>query len=361
MTMDNIMATSSTSRVYIPTNARNNQYLLAEFKPSNEFMSSFDSIDDFYDRVSRKLFIACEENGLYNVHMIANDKLPITRFHEESYCLQTEKQMIFFYNPRYHEGHKSYWQQGVRAKKISLLFLATGDSLRENAAAFHNKVLKTLKDLKSKLGISDLLRVRDHQHLTYDLFSRAKGHKETYGFKLRSLYPRYEARNCRIPDNHSEMTYVTFHIPVTRSLKTNFPSLFEGNHYEKFYKFVEDKFFSACSFKQITLASMVADGRLPLVRNSKTDQPAQNSELQKLSFDISSDETQLKSQWNKNQLVDTLHFVVVAKYSVKKDVGYGKFMNNVEGLIRNLSQSLEISAKDQVLNVRFFQHISYNV
>ena len=354
------MASSSSNRVYIPTNARNNQYILAEFKPSDEFVSSFDNIDSCYERIARKLFLACEENGLYNVHMIANDKLPITRFHEESYCLQTEKQMLFFYNPKYHEAHKSYWQQGVRAKKVRLLFLATGDELRANAANFHNKVQKTLHDLKVNLGVEDTFKIRDHQHLTYDLFARVKGHKETYGYKLRSLYPRYEARKCEIPAEHTEMTYVTFNIPVTRALKTQFQHLLEDEHYTQFYTFIEDKFFSACGYKQISQAAFIADGRLPLVRNSKIDKSAQNSELQKLSFDICSEETQYKAHWDKNQLVDTLHFVVVAKASDNKDVGYGKFMNNVESMIRGLSQTLELSAQRQALNVRFFQHISYN-
>ena len=160
--------------------------------------------------------------------------------------------------------------------------------------------------------------------------------------------------------DHSEKTYVIFNIPVTRVLKTNFKHLLEEDTYEQFYQFLEDKFFSACTFKQISLAAMVADGRLPLVRNSKIDKNAQNEELQKLSFDTNSQYQQFTAQWDKDHLVDTLNFVVVAESKDNKDVGYGKFMNNVEAMIRSFCQTLELSAQKQELNVRFFQHISYD-
>lgn len=353
------MASSNYNRVYIPTNARNNQYILAEFKPDNVFYDSFDNIDKCYERIAKNLFNICDKNALHNVHLIANDKLPITRFHEESYCLETEKQILFFYNPKYHEAHKSYWVKGQQARKIRLLFLATGDELRANAAKFHNKVLDTLVELKTTLPNEVNFKIRDHQHLTYDLYSRLKGHKETYGYKLRSLYPRYQARNCNVPESHSEMSYVSFSLPVSRTMKDNFSHLLQDDTYTQFYAYLEDKFFSACSKKQLTQAAFVADGRLPLVRNSRIDKSGQNSELQKLSFDSDLPSLQLKAFWDKESLVDTLHFVVVAKSDDKRDVGYGKFMNSVESMIRLYAEELKIEPTKQDLNVRFFQHISY--
>ncbi|MBQ4848881.1 DUF3083 family protein [Pseudoalteromonas sp. MMG012] len=354
------MASMNLNRVYIPANARNNQYILAEFKPENEFYDCFDNLKSCYERIARQLFALCDEYELHNVHLIANDKLPIVRFHEESHCLQTEKQILFFYNPQYHEAHKTYYHDDTAAKKIRLLFLATGDDIRANAAHFHNKVTKTLDALHNALTFKNVtFKVRDHQHLTYDVFAKSKGNKESYGYKLRSLYPRYQARNCTLPADHSEMTYATFSIPVTRSLKTEYQHLLLSDDCSQFYKTIEDLFLSACTNKHLTHSAFVANGRLPIIRNSRTDKSDGNCELQKLSFNIDNSDVKIKSIWQSDGLVDTMHFVVVAKASDKKDVGYGKFMNQVESMVKTFTSSLAISPQKQDINIRFFQHISY--
>ncbi|WMN59924.1 DUF3083 family protein [Pseudoalteromonas xiamenensis] len=355
------MASMNLHRVYIPTNARNNQYILAEFKPEDSFYRYFDDLESCYERVARQLFALCDEYELHNVHLIANDKLPVVRFHEEAYAMQTEKQILFFYNPRYHEAHKSYFDSTWKARKIRILFLATGEELRAQAANFHAKVRKVLTELKSVLPESNFnFRVRDHQHLTYDLFSKAKGNKESYGYKLRALYPRYQARNCQLPVEHSEMTYVTFSVPVTRAVKTEFNTNANDGNYSSFYNEVADKFQTACAGRQLNLYAMVADGKLPIIRSSKLDKSDTNRELQKLSFDTNSDEKQISIIFNEHKLTEMMHFVIVAKASDKHDMGYGKFMNNVESTIRDFTSHLPISPEKQDLNVRFYQHISYD-
>lgn len=354
------MASISSNRVYIPATARNNQYILAEFKPEADFFEHFDNLKSCYERIARQLFSLCDEFQLHNVHLIANDKLPIVRYHEESHCLQTSKQILFFYNPQYHEAHKTYFHENIQAKKIRLLFLATGEDIRANAALFHNKVTNTLNALKQVLTFKNItFKVRDHQHLTYDLFAKEKGNKESYGYKLRSLYPRYQARNCCLPVEHSEMTYATFNLPITRALKTEYQHLLLADDNAQFYRKIEDLFLSACSQKNLTHVGFVADGRLPIIRNSRTDKSDRNCELQKLSFNVDSQKQQVKSIWQKETLVDTMHFVVVANATDKKDVGYGKFMNQLESMVRIFCETLAISPHKQDVNIRFFQHISY--
>ncbi len=161
------MVSLSQHRVYIPTTARANQYILAEFIPSESLYARFSTLEQCYERLARQLFSSCDEYELHNVHLIANDKLPIVRFHEESYCLQTAKQILFFYNPRYHEAHKCFYDTEQASKKIRLLFLATGDDLRANSAIFHNNVKKVLDTLQeSILDGEEQFKLRDHQHLT---------------------------------------------------------------------------------------------------------------------------------------------------------------------------------------------------
>ena len=63
----------------------------------------------------------------------------------------------------------------VKCKKIRLLFLATGEDIRANAASFHHNVQRVINSLQEKLlSGQPPLKIRDHQHLTYDLFAKAK-------------------------------------------------------------------------------------------------------------------------------------------------------------------------------------------
>jgi len=354
------MASLSQHRVYIPTTARANQYILAEFNPSNEFYANFTDPQQCYERLSRQLFALCDEYELHNVHLIANDKLPVVRFHEESYNLQTPKQILFFYNPRYHEAHKCFYNDGHKSKKIRLLFLATGDDLRANSAIFHAKVVKVLSALQNSiLEGEEQFKVRDHQHLTYDLFAKAKGCKESYGYKLRGLYQRYQSRHCSLPKEHNEMTYATFRIPVTRMLKTQFQHLMNKPNYVDFYNHFYTLLVQQCESKQLNLAAMVANGCMPIIRNSQIDKNDSNSELQKLSFSTKDNVPQYSQHWTDDKLVETMHFVIVASDNDEQGVGHGRFMNKVESVIREMVEPLAINKERQDLTVRFFQHISY--
>ncbi len=353
------MPTQSQHRVYIPTNARANQYILAEFVPDQQFYDCFTDTASCYDRLSRQLFALCDENDLHNVHLIANNKLPIVRFHEEAYCLETQKQILFFYNPRYHEAHSLFADPNVEADKIRILFLATGEDLRANAAAFHSRVGKVITGLKELLPNPEIeFKVRDHQHLTYDIFARAKGCNESYGYKLRDLAPRYQARNCLLPQEHKSLTYVTFNIPLTRAIKTQF--LDAGTRdYSDLYKTLEDKFHTECGARGLIRTAMIANGKTPLVRHRKMDTAGSNCELEKLSFEPGNEETQNYSKWDAEKLVQTVSFIVVAGDKDKKDMGYGRFMNQVEGAVRGLAESLGIPPERQDVNLRFYQHVSY--
>lgn len=354
------MASLSQHRVYIPTTARANQYILAEFNPSAAFYARFSDMQQCYDRLARQLFSSCDEYELHNVHLIANDKLPIVRFHEESYCLQTEKQILFFYNPRYHEAHKCICDSNQASKKIRFLFLATGDDLRANAAIFHSRVKKVLNHLQDTILQDETkIKVRDHQHLTYDLFAKAKGCRESYGYKLRGLYQRYQSRQCVLPKEHNEITYTTFSIPITRSLKTQFHHLLNSPNYSEFYQYFYDAFIEQCAAKNLHLAAMIANGTMPIIRNSKTDSNEGNQELQKLSFATDVQTNQYSHYWHDDKLVESIHFVIVASEKDEHGVGHGRFMNQVENMIRKLIEPLAINNERQDITVRFFQHINH--
>ncbi len=354
------MASLNQHRIYIPSNARANHYLLAEITPNEDFYKNFSNINACYERIARQLFASCDEYELYNVHLLANDKLPVVRFHDESYQLETDKQMLFFYNPRYHEAHKLHHTENQQSKKIRLLFLATGEDIRAHSAQFHTNVQKVLSHLQDQLFLDQpSFKLRDHQHLTYDLFAKEKGNKESYGYKLRSLYPRYQSRQCAIPSSHAEMTYVTFSIPVSRNIKTQFQTQINSHTYKPFYNHFLQLFNQLCEDNKLTHTAMVANGAMPIIRNSEVDRNEGNGELQKISFDIEDSAPQMKVFFDENKLVETLHFVIVAAAHNKHEIGYGRFMNQVEKTVHAFCDELAINKQRQDLSLRFFQHISY--
>lgn len=352
------MASHNPHRVYLPTNARSNQYLLAEIKTDDAFYAGFASAADCYQQLAQQLFALMEQFGLRNLQLIANDKLPIVRFHEEAYTLQTEKQILFFYNPKYHEGQGLFTTPGYQARKLRVVFLATGDELRAQAAVFHQKVVQLLTAWQQQLPGTPLIKLRDHQHLSYDLFAKSKGHKETYGYKLRGLYPRYQARQCALPAEHSEITYVTVTLPLTRNLKQHF--LVDGaTDFSLLYQQLEQRFTAACAGKKLDKLAMVANGLTPVVRNSKWDKIENNRELQKISFNPDCSAPQLLSFWQADKLVESAHFIIVADQDDNTEFGYGRFMNQVEEALRSFARQLEIPSERQAMLIRFYQHISY--
>lgn len=353
------MAINSKHRVYIPTKAYSNQYILAEIKPDQAFYNHFQSASECYQQLSQQFFVLAEKFGLHNVHMIANDKLPVVRYHHEAYCLQTEKQILFFYDPQYHEAQNLFTKPNYQARKIRLVFLANGPDIRARAADFHSKVSQLLLAFKDALPDPQLqVKIRDHQHLSYDLFANAKGHKQSYGYKLRGLYARYRARQCDMPENHSAISYVTVNLPLTRQLKQRY--LQSGSQqFGPLYKALENAFLQASEDKGLFRLAMVANGLTPLVRNSQVDQSQQNTELQKISFDTENEKHQFACHWQGDNLVETAHFIIVAGDEDNTEFGYGNFMNRVEAALNSLAKTLQLNPERDEMVVRFHQHISY--
>lgn len=361
------MPVSSQHKVYLPASARDNQYLLAEFVLSDELVARYPASSTdapylaLYQALSQKLFELADQFGLRNVHLIANGKTPVVRFHQEAYVLQTAEQILFFYNPSYHEAQHSFYDAKVRARKISLLFLATEQPLRSNAAAFHQQVTTLLTELRNRLALAELkIKVRDHQHLTYDLFAKAKGSKESYGYKLRSIDARYKARQAELPA-HSALTYVIVNLPLSRRLKEQVKlDLHSSSPYLPLYQHIADHFVSACQQEKLQHLAVLANGLLPLVRNSQFDKSSQGTELQMIGFDPSAKQGQLVSDLQGDKLVEMMQLIIFATPDDQTDLGYGRFMNEVESALRRFAKALNLQPERDDLTVRFHQHISYH-
>lgn len=353
------MAFSTQHKVYIPDTAKDSQYILAEFQLSQAFFACYPDEASCYRQLSQQFFKLTDAAGLSNVHFIANDKMPVVRFHTEAFCFQTADQMLFFYNPAYHEAQHCWSSSHYRARKISLLCLATGDEIRNKAAEFHRKVRQVMQDFQALLPLSDIsLKIRDHQHLSYDLFARAKGCDSSFGYKLRSLPARYLARGTPVPQNHHTMSYAAVSLPLCREIKQRLlPEQSAG--YAELYQNLQQQFVSCAEAHHLTRLAFIADGSTPLVRNRQLDKARQSPELSMLSFDTSSPQTQLVSQWLPDQLVDTAHLLLVAGQDDNTEFGYGRFMNQVEQSLKSLAQQLGLQPDKQDFTVRFHQHLSY--
>lgn len=365
------MPVSSQHKVYIPNSSRDNQYLLAEFPLTDAILARFgapltdqaEPFKDFYLQLSKIFFELSDQAGLRNVHLIANGKTPVVRFHTEAYTLQTAEQILFFYNPAYHEAQNCFFEPEVKARKISLLFLATDANIRAHAADFHNKVRDLLQRFTAEVNSSELkIKVRDHQHLTYDLFAKQKGVKDSYGYKLRSLDARYKARGCELPAEHSALTYAIINLPLSRYVKEQVITDPKSDRpFTALYQFIQDQFVSATDAEKLTHKALLANGLLPLVRNSKFDKMNSGKELQMIGFDSNDTAGQLIADWDDANLVESVQLIIFATKEDFTDMGYGKFMNQVEAAMRRFAKGVNLKTERDDLVIRFHQHISYHL
>ncbi|WP_348728131.1 DUF3083 family protein [Rheinheimera texasensis] len=354
---------TSLHKVYIPQTAKDNQYLLAELQVSEALLAQYEDQAHCYKALGQLFFTLCQQAGLRHVSFIANDKLPVVRYHTEAFSFQTQDQILFFYNPRYHEAQHSFVDPYHRARKISLLFLATGSEIRPQAATFHQQVAAVVQQFRQRLPLPDQhMKLRDHQHLSYDLFARQKGCNDSYGYKLRDLEQRYAARDVVIPTAHQTMNYAIVSLPFSRKIKEVLgvdPE--QMPPWSGLFVRLEQLLTEAASSHQLNQIALVADGTLPLVRNSHLDKARAGRELRMLNFDLTSPLLQLQSHWQPDILPDTVHLVFAAGQDDSSEWGYGRFMNQVEAALKQLCRNLALQGDTDDCVIRFHQHLSYTL
>lgn len=360
---------SAANKVYIPSTARENQYLIAEFELSDSVISHVLSgqpnhdISRFYHHFSDTFFTLLNQSQLKNALVIANDKLPRVRYNTEMHQWQTNQQILFFYNPEYHELQKSFFDEQYRAKKISMLFLVAGQSIRQNSAAYHQQVTQFLYRLAETINLStDSIRVRDHQHITYDLFSREKGHTETQAHKMRSIDLRYKQHSVELPPLKSALTYAVASLPINKKLQQLCDcDLQSDDPYNPLYTQIADAFITSAKRFNLNNGAVIANGLVPIVRNSKHDEVSTVGELQMLGYNTENTQYGFICKWNAAELVDSVQFIFVASKEHKTEQGYGRFLNHIEKALTLMADKLALSAHKDELTVRFHQHIAYNL
>jgi len=361
---------STQHKVYIPSSARENQYLLAKFNITDKLIDNIVGPIDhkneqpflaFYKKLSEMFFKINEEFDIESGQFVANDKFTRVRFSPEKLTAQTEQQILFLYNSRYHCSQNAYFDATKRANKIHLVFLSNGDDIRHNSAIFHQKVVKAISQFTEQAGMSsEEVRISDHQHLTYDLFAKDKGIEGNQVHKLRSISNRYATDDISLPQNTDELTYAIVDMPINRRLR-NLVELdhSEGENYNPLYNYIADAFISAAKKHQLTNGAVIANGLVPIVRRSDDENTIAKGELLMLGYNPKNTSGGYTCKWAAEQLVDSVQFVFVASAQDKTSHGFGKFLIQIEHALYNIAQQLEYINDKEELTVRFHQHIGF--
>ncbi len=358
---------SAAHKAYIPLNARDNQYILAEFAITNELIKQISpelaqdnqqAYYQFYQSLSQLLFTLSKDFNLANCIFVANDKLVRVRYSQEMHQWQTSQQILFYYDPQKHSLQNSFFDANLKVKKITLLFLATGDDLRVNAASFHQKVAQLLANYREILTLpEDAIRVRDHQHLTYDLFAKQKGCLGVKAHKLRAINQRYQCQKMNLPLEHSAITYAVINLTINNHI-VNLVDIDPGSDdpYNSLYTYLTDTFSLVAKRFNLNNGALVANGLVPIVRYSKHELVSRVGELQMLGYNPELSPCDIVSKWQADQLVDNIQLIFVATKDNSDDYGYGRFLNQIEQAMRLMATELEIQPEKEEIIVRFHQH-----
>jgi len=357
-------------KVYIPSSARDNQYLMAKIPLTEALLTKYtDLIDEnsaqpyqrFYQKLASLFFTINDELAIESSQFIANDKFARVRYSPEKLISQTNQQLLFLYNPKYHTSQNVFFDGDVKAKKLTLLFLANGDELRVKSAAFHREVIKAITKFTEQTGINKQdVRVSDHQHLTYDLFAKNKGVEGTQLHKFRSIANRYFTEDQNLPSDTDSLTYAVVDFPINRRIRALVTVDTDTTvQYNELYNLIADAFISAAKNQNLHNGAVIANGLVPIVRNGEDENVIANGELLMLGYNPSHTSCGYTCKWDSAKLVDTIQLIFVASEQNKSSYGYGKFVNQIEQALRAFAQRLDFIDDKEEMLVRLHQHIGF--
>ncbi|NQZ23293.1 MAG: DUF3083 family protein [Colwellia sp.] len=359
-------------KVYIPSSARTNQYLLVKFPFTDELIAQHSQFIDstseqpyqkLYQQLAESFFDINNKLDIESGQFIANDKFSRIRYSPEKLTVQTEEQILFLYNPRNHYSQNTYINGKKRVRGISLVFLANGDNVRQTSAEFHKNVLLALNEFISVNHINkEQVRVCDHQHLTYDLFAKDKGVTGTQTHKLRTLKNRYAADEISLPEQKDVLTYAIVDLPINRRIKEllNIDKS-QALPYQPLYDLISHVFIESANKQHLYEGAIVANGLTPIVRSRLEEKYKADGELQKLSYNIFEPNNRFTLLSAGDCLVDSIKFVIIATKDQKTSQGYGKFLNHVELALRSTAEKLGYINEKEELVIRLHQHLGYDL
>tara|TARA_R110000737_G_scaffold4096_2_gene13611 strand:- start:8324 stop:9448 length:1125 start_codon:yes stop_codon:yes gene_type:complete len=366
---------NAAEKAYIPGNARDNQYILAEFTLTDQLLSQLPRHVSNSGNSGNSNYYACyqaltdllstlsNDYAISNSILVANDKLVRVRYSQEMHQWQTKQQIIFYYDPNQHTLQNSFFDANIRAKKITLVFLAAGTDIRSGAAKFHQQVKKLLENFSQQIKLPlTSIRMRDHQHLTYDIFAKSKGCKTSQAHKFRSIPLRYASQGVTLAENMSSITYAIVNLTldhrISRLVDIDSTS---KDPYNPLYTYLTDSFSLAAKRFNLNNAALIANGLVPIVRQSLHDLVSKVGEFQMLGYNPKQSPCGLVSKWNADELVDNVQLIFVANSENGQEQSAAKFVNQITQAMRLFATELAISSKKDQVTLRFHQHVAYNL
>lgn len=359
---------SAQNKVYIPANNRENQYLLLEFELSEVIIAGLmnhcglnvQALADFYLEFKQNFFQCCKLNGIDNAMFVAKDKLVRVRFGEESQRIETAEQLILFYDPKRHRGYKSCYQQEQLASKLVLMVFATGEDIREQAVSLHQKTTQMIADLAEAVGHKvELFKLRDHQHITYELFAADKGEKKTTTHGLRFVPDRYQQQALTLPQDHKHNGYVVANLPIPMHLIEQAEVKVAATEpYDPLYKSIVRMLTDLADEKGIEKMAVMANGRQPIVRTNQNEPIQVNEELVYLAFG-EDDDQEYMADWDATNLVETLSLVFKPSSADLAHRSFGRYLSKVNSVLKDMAKLLGIEPEREDIMVRFHQNMQY--
>ena len=361
---------NSQHKVYIPSSARENQYLMAKIPLSDALLEKYSELIDhtsdapyekLYQTLSEAFFNITAKFDIESTQFIANDKFARVRFSPEKVTSQTKQQVLFLYNPKYHTNQNAFFNGQNKAKKLTLVFLSNGSDIRIQSAKFHRVVTQAIAEFANYLTVApNQFRVCDHQHLTYDLFAKSKGVDGSQAHKFRSIADRYLADEQVLPQNTDALTYAIVDFPINARVRALVaPNEHEQERYNPLYSLISDAFISSAKQHNLNSGAVIANGLVPIVRKGEDENVIANGELLMLGYNPSHTSCGYTCKWNSSKLVDTVQLIFVANDLDKNSHGYGKFVNRIEHALRDFAEKLGFMHEQEEMLVRLHQHIGF--
>ncbi|MEI6893922.1 MAG: DUF3083 family protein [Colwellia sp.] len=356
-------------KVYVPKVSRDNHYLIAEMPLTDKLIelvvgkidtSAEKPYQKFYQKLGWLALDVVEKCNIPHANFVANNRLVRVRHNDEQQVLHTEKQSFFFYCPLHNSTFKGYFDGAERSNKIKFLFLATGENLREDAAEFHEKVISAVEMIAEEIGLEpNDLKVRDHQHLTYDIFAREKDKKESVTHTFREISARYLHQGYVVPKTASAITYAVVSMPMSRRLLKGTAIDYDGEKpFELLYQKISAAFTKAVEKHELKHTTMIANGLSPIVRFDEEKKTIINGDIISLGYSPKDEETpDISSMWEGDKLVDTVQLVFCATDADETYNTYGKFVNTVTQAIYTMAEELNWNKERDVILMRLNQQL----
>jgi hypothetical protein len=363
---------NSQHKVYIPSSARENQYLMAKIPLSDAILAKYSHLIDensstpyekLYQTLSELFFSITTKLAIESTQFIANDKFARVRFSPEKVTTQTKQQVLFLYNPKFHTSQNAFYNGYNKAKKLTLVFLSNGEDIRVKSAKFHQIVTQAIKEFSIQVSVDlNTVRVCDHQHLTYDLYAKNKGFDGSQAHKFRSMTDRYLADEQPLPVYTDSLTYAIVDFPINRRVRALIqPDNNEQQRYNALYSLISDTVIICAKNHNINNGAVIANGLVPIVRKGQDENVINNGELLMLGYNPTHVSSGFSCRWDPSKLVDTVQLIFVASELDKNSHGYGKFVNNIEHALRDFADKLDFVYEHEEMLIRLHQHIGFHL